>query len=190
MQKKGLKRPQQPFGDRRLRASPTPRTTSTNDLAGAELGRATPEMQRYNRVVAAAELSVILMTKSRSEAALNAQQLLDLAEEGAFTGIVHIDHSVSGNSFHPDRGMASCIVSFQLSISGGEDRQALFNTSCEFSVVYRGLEGQDSGAIERFINRVAQFAAYPYFRAYVSHVVSLTDIKMPPLPVLKEKTQN
>jgi len=147
-------------------------------------------MQRYNRVVAAAEFSAILMMKSRSEVAQNAQQLLDLAQEEGFTGIVHIDQSVSGYSFDPDRGMASCIVSFQLSISGGEGRQALFNVSCEFSVVYHGLEGQDSGAIGRFIKRVARFAAYPYFRAYVSHVVSLTDIKMPPLPVLKEKTRN
>ena len=186
----GSNRTDQPPQSGRLGASPTSPATAANDRGATELGRQASEIQRYNQVVAAAELSAILMTNSRSESKPNTQQRSDPSEPESVTGIVHISHSVGDHSFDSDQGMASCIVSFQLSVSAGEGKEELFKASTDFSVIYRGLEGQDDEAIGRFIRRVARFAAYPYFRAFVSHIVSLADIRMPPLPVLKETTRN
>jgi hypothetical protein len=164
--------------------------TTANNSPDIERGPQNSEIQLYNRVVAAAELGAILMTMSHSEVSPNAQTRSGSSEEEPVTRVVHIGHSVDAHSFDSEQGMASCVVSFRLRILAGASQEELFKTTCDFSVVYRGLEDHTSEVIRRFVDRVARFAAYPYFRAYVSHLVSLAEIEMPPLPILKESARN
>ena len=40
--------------------------------------------------------------------------------------------------------------------------------------------------VVRFVNRVGNFAAYPYFRSHFAEITSQAGITIPPLPVMKE----
>ena len=143
-------------------------------------------VERYNRVVAAAELDAIRIVTSEFSAAPSAHQTLADLDEG--TAIAHVIHRVHDFTLDSEREIGSCGVSSQLRVSLDTAKENdLIRVKCEFIVVYSGFEEQHVVSVRRYVERVGLYAAYPYFRAHVGHLASLADtIRIPVLPVLKE----
>jgi hypothetical protein len=143
-------------------------------------------VERYNRVVAAAELDAIRIVTAEFNAAPSAHQTL-AGSEGE-TAIAHVIHHVHDFTLDSERGIGSCGVSFQLRVSRDvAEEDDLIRVRCEFIVIYKGFEEQHVDSVRRYVERVGLYAAYPYFRAHLGHLAFLADtIRIPVLPVLKE----
>jgi hypothetical protein len=142
-------------------------------------------LERYNRVVAAADLDSIRMNVARFSTIPDPHRLIAASENAELRA--HISHRVAEPAFDTLEGRGSCVVSFLLQLRDSKNAQ-LMRANCEFQVLYTGLEHQDPISVRRYIARVGRFAAYPYFRAFVGHVASLAEISLPALPVLKENS--
>jgi hypothetical protein len=143
------------------------------------------KVHRYNLAVAAADLDCIRMMSARFNAAPTAYRRIAELKERTVTA--HISHFVSKFTFDKEEGIAGCTVSFQIEVTD-EKKEELVQANCDFEIHYRGLAREDESAARRCVERLSRFAAYPYFRAFVGHMASLADIRLPVLPVLKERS--
>ena len=143
-------------------------------------------VERYNRVVAAADLDTIRIVAAEFRAAPAAHETLATLDGEA--AIAHVSHHVHDFTLDTEGGIGACGISFQLRVSAENAKDDdLIRVNCDFEVLYRGLEGQDVYSVQRYIQRVGLYAAYPYFRAHIGHLAFLADvIRIPVLPVLKE----
>lgn len=63
-------------------------------------------------------------------------------------------------------------------------RRTLFVVSAAILVTYSRLDGADKEACQRFMTRVGNMTAYPYFRAFAGNVLGAAGVHIAPPPVL------
>lgn len=91
---------------------------------------------------------------------------------------------VASTNFNETRQMGSGLISAEAYCKAG--RKKIVSLKCNYVVAY-DIEGAPSADdVARFIERVGNFAAYPYFRAHFADVTAQAGINLPPLPVMKE----
>ena len=128
------------------------------------------------------------------EADLQAVQLLNLSfnVDPVFFGDrskrkldVSIEHGT--NEFDAAKGAAFSFVNVDVSARRG--RKRTLTCKAEYVVVYENLRGCDPGAVKLFLDRVAPFACYPYFRSVFATLDWAAGTMLPPLPIHKEKSR-
>lgn len=67
-------------------------------------------------------------------------------------------------------------------------RKVGLKLSAEYFILYSGFEGLDTEHACFFVQRLGRFVSYPYFRTLFAHHASDAGLLLPPLPVLKERT--
>lgn len=129
------------------------------------------------------------------DANLQAIQLLAIAfkVEPAFFGDrtkrkpdLKIEHREE--AFDAASGEAYCSVTLTVSVKGTGRKNNLF-CKAEYVVVYDNLVGSDQNAVAAFLDRVAPFACYPYFRSVFATLDGAAGTRLPPLPIHKEKSR-
>lgn len=131
----------------------------------------------YNKVVQVAELGEIQLFE------LNFSVSPDYyhGKEDAKLGyIVKTDSTF----YDPDANFAACLVSFEVEAKHDED--IVLNCSAKYTATYNLSEACEKEAIEKFLNRVAVFACYPYFRGIFANLDWSANTRLPPLPIHKE----
>jgi hypothetical protein len=69
-------------------------------------------------------------------------------------------------------------------------RKRIVGTKACYIVVY-DLEGEpEEQAALKFVSRVGPFTVYPYFRAHFAELASQAGLRVPPLPVMKERKRH
>jgi hypothetical protein len=94
-----------------------------------------------------------------------------------------------------DAEVVACI--FRYEAKAKVKRKDAFYLKCDFLVAYTIPSGVELENAKAYCQRAGLFAAYPFFRAYFSHVNGLANLDLPVLPVLntgpvrvaKEKTE-
>ncbi|MGV3490132.1 MAG: hypothetical protein ACO1OG_02310 [Devosia sp.] len=128
------------------------------------------------------------------EADLQAVQLLNLSfnVDPAFFGDrskrkldVNIEHGT--NEFDAAKGAAFSFVNVVVSVKRARKNTLL--CKAEYVVVYENLKGCETNAVKAFLDRVAPFACYPYFRSVFATLDWAAGTMLPPLPIHKEKSR-
>lgn len=128
------------------------------------------------------------------EADLQAVQLLNLSfnVDPAFFGDrskrkfdLNIEHGT--NEFDAAKGSAFAFVNLVVSVKRA--RKNTLMCKAEYVVVYENLKGCESDAVKQFLDRVAPFACYPYFRSVFATLDWAAGTMLPPLPIHKEKSR-
>ncbi|WP_337267871.1 protein-export chaperone SecB [Oryzifoliimicrobium ureilyticus] len=91
---------------------------------------------------------------------------------------------VEENSYNRETGSAISVI--DCSVTAVVDEEKLFDCEAKYIVLYSILEECDEDAVQSFLNRVAVFACYPYFRSVVASVDWAAGTQLPPMPVHRE----
>jgi len=89
--------------------------------------------------------------------------------------------------FNEGTGEAFSFVTLTVSVKGA--RKSNLFCKAEYLVVYDNLAGCDAQAVGFFLDRVAPFACYPYFRSVFATLDGAAGTRLPPLPIHKEKSR-
>lgn len=112
----------------------------------------------------------------------------DVQPEGFSTNRDRWKHSyscvVTRSFYDPDRGLLTGLVTGAVACRAG--RKKIISLKCDYLVAFDVHGEPDEAAALKFIERLGNFAAYPYFRAHFSEVTSQAGIALPPLPIMKE----
>lgn len=93
-----------------------------------------------------------------------------------------LDNSILASWVDDDGESVSGIFRFEIKAKQG--RKDLVCLRADFMVTYSIPRGIDAANAAAFCERSGLFAAYPYFRSYVSNVDALGSLELPLLPVL------
>jgi hypothetical protein len=77
------------------------------------------------------------------------------------------------------------IAVFEYRVEAKKDELQALNASTSFLVVYDGLDGMNEDAVKSFVTGVGLFAAFPYFRNWLSQLSWTANLELPILPILK-----
>jgi hypothetical protein len=137
------------------------------------------DAKKYNAVVAAANLSAVILMRSNFE--MDAEYLpanISREKRPKFT----TDWNFVSVDFDADEGIATGIFQFDLRVKFG--RKNLLKISSSYLVAYDDLFNHDEEIVSVFLKRVGRFAAYPYFRALVSQYSWSSEANLPVLPII------
>lgn len=134
----------------------------------------------YNAAVAAAGLQAVQL------------QSMSFKVEPEFFGdrtqrrlSVDIEHE--RNDVDSAQGLAFAFVNILVTAKRG--RKNTLACKAGYLVIYDNLKGCDPDAVRLFLDRVAPFACYPYFRSLFATLDWAAGTMLPPLPVHKEKSR-
>jgi hypothetical protein len=126
-----------------------------------------------------------------SKASLNDIQLIGLEfklkpDFFSDTSKRKLGYEIEQNAVHydPEAGIAASFIS--MSVTGMVGRKKVLSCKASYSIVYDNIDNCDDSAVEAFLQRVSQFACYPYFRSLFASLDWAAGLKLPPLPVHKE----
>lgn len=91
------------------------------------------------------------------------------------------------SDYDPDKG--AVVAAVKLVVSVKKSRLNALQCKAEYIVVYENLVGRKEEAVRQFVDRVAPFACYPYFRSVFATLDWAAGTKLPPLPVHKERSR-
>ncbi|WP_420607342.1 hypothetical protein [Novosphingopyxis sp.] len=138
----------------------------------------TINVEAYNQVVAKANLIDLRLTASRSEIKPAA---LDVDRTGWDLKVG--DELVEWDVDEEKERLWGRII-FKAECVDGKRKPIIVEG--DYLIIY-AVEGKvDKRSASLFINRVARFACYPYFRTLFAALLGQASVVMPPLPVLKE----
>lgn len=129
----------------------------------------------YNRIVDSAKLQTVQALKVAFEVS---PDYYDEDVEKAF----HVDRQNIGTTYDANGDAVAGSFAFSVTVKAG--RNKLLKARGEYLVIYAVHSGADPAAAEAFCTRVGHFAAYPYFRAMLSHLSWESNANLPPLPVI------
>lgn len=128
------------------------------------------------------------------DADLQAIQLLSIAfdvEPTFFAGgskrKLDVKIELGESDFDEEKG--AVVASVKLVVTASKAKVTALQCKAEYIVVYDNLLGRDSTAVKQFVDRVAPFACYPYFRSVFATLDWAAGTKLPPLPVHKERSR-
>lgn len=133
--------------------------------------------EQYNKVVEQAALGDIQLTSLKFDVK---PDFFSSDEKRK----LRYDVTLQATEFEPSVGLA--VASLTLSVIGTAGKKKALNCSADYAVVYGNLKDCDSEAVDAFLDRVAKFACFPYFRSLFSSLDWSAGLQLPPLPVLKE----
>ncbi|MBN9335791.1 hypothetical protein [Devosia sp.] len=128
------------------------------------------------------------------DADLQAVQLLNISfeVEPAFFGDkakrkLDVKIELGQSDFDQEKG--AVVAAVKLVVSVKKSRTTALHSKAEYLVVYENLAGHNPAAVKQFVDRVAPFACYPYFRSVFATLDWAAGTKLPPLPVHKEQSR-
>ena len=128
------------------------------------------------------------------DADLQAVQLLDLSfnVDPAFFGDrskrkFDLNIEQGANEFDSSKGAAFSFINIVVSVKRARKNTLLCRA--KYVVVYENLNGCEEDAVKAFLDRVAPFACYPYFRSVFATLDWAAGTMLPPLPIHKEKSR-
>lgn len=136
-------------------------------------------LENYNKVVDNAELVAVQLLVSN----FNVSPDFFRAEEKNFSysiEIVDVDYKSKEKA-----GIAFLLANVKISANANTEDILLFKT--KYVVLYNIEKRCDKNAVFAFLQRVAPFTCYPYFRALFASMCGAAGVQVPPLPVHKEK---
>lgn len=132
----------------------------------------------YNDVVARAKLQAIRLLSSEFDVQPLAYEPNDQGPE------FEIAHNLIAHSYDRERNQLSGLLGFEAQQT--RDGNAVLSVAAEYLVDYLLNTECEEDAAELFVERLAPFAAYPYFRSLFSQLTSQAGLLTPPLPILAE----
>jgi hypothetical protein len=142
----------------------------------------------YNRIVHSADLSDLRLMDCQFEVKpAYFRALADMRHGGAgpdFSfGFSHIEYKVRKRENQSIVG--SAIASIEANAVRGEEK--LLFLEAKYFISYTFIGDHEENAISLFLDRVAKFAIYPYFRQLASSMASAAHAELPLLPILKDE---
>lgn len=134
----------------------------------------------YNKVVRHADLQSVQLLNVSFE--VDAAFFSDRANRKLDVKIEH-----SSNEFTASKGAALAFVN--LAVSVRRSRKRTLACKAKYVVAYENLAGCSEEAVATFLDRVAPFACYPYFRSLFASLDWAAGTALPPLPIHKEKSR-
>lgn len=130
----------------------------------------------YNDVVKAAELSTVMLISSEFNVQSDFFTYSDNLElrSGAEREDVLVDD---------EEGFATQVIKFR--VSADVDDEVYLEAKATYLVAFTLNERVSEDAVKDFVDRVAVFTAYPYFRARVSQYSWEANAELPPMPMIK-----
>ncbi len=161
--------------ERKTRQTDIKRTRPKRDIV---VTAQSVNVQTYNSVVATARLADLSLISFHSEFKLDPFN----NEIPAFD--LQVSDNMSDWGLNAEDSYVWCEISFVAECVIGNKKP--IKIKCAYSVRYtfRGVAEEETAKL--FLERVAKFACYPYFRALVSTTAGQANIALPPLPVLRE----
>jgi preprotein translocase subunit SecB len=133
------------------------------------------DAKAYNAVINRTTLRGIWMMDSR----------FDMKPQALDGGGPTLRHSVETNVEEVIAGGDGTLHGFLRFIAySRHGRQRVISVSARYFVSYHVDGGCTQDMANLFISRVGRLAAYPYFRALVSSLVSQAGAQVPPLPIM------
>lgn len=146
---------------------------SSNETSKAEV------LERYNNVVARAELQTIQLTDFSFH-----------VDPGHFVkaGNRKLSYQIKNevNEFFREDGLAFAHV--DMTVNAKVDRKKTLACTAKYVAVYDNLGDCDEKEVKVFLSRVAPIACYPYFRGIFASLNWAAGADLPPLPVHREPT--
>ena len=140
---------------------------------GGEDNEYTPD--DYNRVAGNANLVGITLMASDIEVK---PEYFDPATKNSLS----YDSGVATCDYDPNDGVISAWLKYAVNAKIG--RKRVLKINAEYLVIYRSVPDLKPAAAEAFCAHVGKYAAYAYFRAWVSQVAGASNLRLPPLPTL------
>lgn len=126
----------------------------------------------YQKVVGTARLEDILLVSSSFS--------IDPEYYAASEKTHHIHVQQEFSTFE-DQAATAC----EFSVTAKADEKDILLIKAKFVVSYSQLQGQAGPAVEAFVKQVGVFAAYPYFRSFVSQLSWMASAQLPIAPILR-----
>lgn len=135
-------------------------------------------VQAYDKVVETASLRELKLVSSSFDAKPDAYS------EDFQNWRPTYDCVLDSNYFVADLGLIFGAVSAEVRCKRG--RSSILTLKSRYVILYK-VEGEpEESAALKFVQRVARFAVYPYFRAHFAEICSQAGLNVPPLPILRE----
>ncbi|UXN61560.1 hypothetical protein [Phyllobacterium zundukense] len=134
-------------------------------------------LEKYSHVVGVAQLRAVQVTSVE----FNVKPEFFSDEADRSLGYVVIK---GGQQFSHEDCVAMAFIGFEVAAKTG--RKKTLVCKAEYAVTYDNLVDCDEEATMVFLNRVAVFACYPYFRSLFATLDWAAATSLPPLPVHKE----
>lgn len=134
-------------------------------------------LERYNHVVSVAQLRSVQM----SSTSFKVEPEFFLNEENR-----KLSYTVKkgAKNFSETEAVAMALVSFEVESKAG--RKKNLHCKADYFITYDSLIDCEGEAVFAFLDRVAPFACYPYFRSLFATLDWAATTGLPPLPVHKE----
>lgn len=133
----------------------------------------TPE--EYNRVTANARLIVITLMESQITIR---PEFLDPDAKKKLSYNTEV-----GNLLYDDEA-GSVTATCRFLVEGKIGRKTPLKIFAQYLVLYGCEKDLNPSAAEAFCSHVGLYAAYPYFRAWVSNAAAAGNVRLPPMPTL------
>lgn len=139
-------------------------------------------VKEYNSVVESAKLFTITLVDASFKA--GATLALRMKTEGDTKFRPSFDGSLVGFDYSVEHGILQAFFEWNLFVI--EKRSRELKGKATFCVVYVDVAEVSPSPAFAFVKRVGRYTTYPYFRQLTSNFLSLANIELPPLPVLKD----
>lgn len=159
----------------KVRSRPQLRSEPLRDVSSFDL-------EEYNKIVRKAELVTVRLVNTEFEAKPEFYVDEASSEERQFT----YDDDQHSFMFDASKGVAVAAFEWCVDVSLGEKK--LMHLKGRWLVGYNNLKSCNENEVRMFVERVGQFAAYPYWRAFVSQMSGFSQARLPILPMLREPT--
>lgn len=131
--------------------------------------------KEYNSIVSDANLASILLMESNFKLDT---EYFSHKESAKFEYVDELVNHVYGANV----GVASGEFKWTITVKKGNKNLAKLQAT--YLVLYDNLEDKNEAAVRLFVERVAKFACYPYFRSHVSNMSWASNAALPLLPVI------
>ncbi|CAN7433678.1 hypothetical protein LJR251_002771 [Rhizobium rhizogenes] len=134
-------------------------------------------IDRYNSVVEAAQLNDIQLLNLSF--AVNPAFFNENAENG-------LSYDVSLKETHYDSDAGAAVAFVECAVQARDGNEDTLLCTANYSIVYSLADRCDTEETKAFLQRVAPFACYPYFRGLFASLDWAANTHLPPLPIHKE----
>jgi len=137
-----------------------------------------PEVEAYDKVVETASLRELKLVSSSFDVKPEAHS------ENFPTWRPTYDCTLSSNYFVEELGLIFGSVKAEVRCKHG--RASILTLKSQYVILYKVDGKPEEAAALKFMQRVARFSVYPYFRAHFAELCSQAGLNVPPLPILRE----
>ena len=159
----------------------TPTGEPAGDAAPSEEARQKATVE-YNTIVETAAPVMVRLKASKFEA--KADYIVQRLQEQS--GKITLAKSIVGHhefyGYNANEGTLLGFFSWTVQI---KRRKILLSARADYIVGYAHVPNVSEAVARKFLGHVGKFAAYPYFRVYISQMAAMAGADMPPLPLLK-----